>query len=88
MAMAVKDHDTRGMAVANALAALDFGIQTFDASAGGLGGCPFAPGASGNVRTESLLYLLKGLGYSIDIRADTVTSAVNTLGIPTGKLTI
>jgi len=86
--LALHFHDTRGMAVANVLAALDFGIQTFDASAGGLGGCPFAPGASGNVATESLLYLLKGLGHPLDIRADELTSAVGQLGIRRGKLTI
>jgi hydroxymethylglutaryl-CoA lyase len=87
--LALHFHDTRGMAVANVLAALDFGVRTFDASAGGLGGCPFAPGASGNVRTESVLYLLKGLGHSIDIQAEELTSAVNQLGIgPVATLTI
>ncbi len=55
-------HDTRGTALANVLAALDLGIATFDASAGGLGGCPYAPGAAGNLATEDLVYLLEGMG--------------------------
>jgi hydroxymethylglutaryl-CoA lyase len=55
-------HDTRGTALANALRAIELGIKTLDASAGGLGGCPFAPGATGNLATEDLVYLLNGLG--------------------------
>lgn len=55
-------HDTRGMALANVLMALEMGITTFDSSAGGLGGCPYAPGASGNVATEDLLYMLHHMG--------------------------
>lgn len=68
--LAVHFHDTRGMAVANALAALDMGIVTFDASAGGLGGCPYARGASGNVATEDLVYLFHSMGVQtgIDMR--------------------
>ena len=56
-------HDTWGMGVANVLRALDFGIRRFDASAGGLGGCPFAKSATGNVATEDIVYLLENLGY-------------------------
>ena len=59
--IALHFHDTRGTALANVLAALPFGVRTFDASAGGLGGCPFAPGASGNLATEDLIYMLDGL---------------------------
>jgi hydroxymethylglutaryl-CoA lyase len=59
--LAMHFHDTRGTALANTLAALEMGIATFDASAGGLGGCPFAPGASGNMATEDLVYLLNGM---------------------------
>jgi hydroxymethylglutaryl-CoA lyase len=66
-AVALHFHDTRGTALANVLAALDRGITIFDACAGGLGGCPFAPGAAGNVATEDLLYLLHGLGLARDI---------------------
>lgn len=53
-------HDTYGMGVANVLAALDFGVRTIDASVGGLGGCPFSPGATGNVATEDVLYAIEG----------------------------
>jgi len=56
--LAMHFHDTRGTALANTLAALEMGIATFDASAGGLGGCPYAPGASGNLATEDLVYML------------------------------
>jgi len=59
--LAMHFHDTRGTALANTLAALEMGMGTFDASAGGLGGCPFAPGASGNMATEDLVYLLNGM---------------------------
>lgn len=74
--LALHFHDTRGMAVANVLAALEFGIETFDGSAGGLGGCPFAPGASGNVATEELIYLLHGLGHPVGVRVEDVAGAV------------
>jgi hydroxymethylglutaryl-CoA lyase len=60
--VALHFHDTRGTALANVLAALDLGVATFDASAGGLGGCPYAPGATGNLATEDLIYMLNGLG--------------------------
>lgn len=64
-------HDTRGLATAMAWAALELGVRRFDASLGGLGGCPFAPGATGNVATEDLVYLLEscGLNTGIDIQA-------------------
>jgi hydroxymethylglutaryl-CoA lyase len=60
-------HDTRGTALANVLAALTLGVTTFDASAGGLGGCPYAPGATGNLATEDLVYMLEGLGIATGI---------------------
>ncbi|HET6900148.1 MAG TPA: hydroxymethylglutaryl-CoA lyase, partial [Vicinamibacteria bacterium] len=60
--LAVHFHDTRGTALANVLAALQSGVATVDSSAGGLGGCPYAPGASGNLATEDLLYMLHGMG--------------------------
>jgi hydroxymethylglutaryl-CoA lyase len=56
-------HNTRGMGLANAIAALEAGIDRFDASLGGLGGCPFAPGATGNVCTEDLVHMLESMGY-------------------------
>ena len=65
--LALHFHDTRGTALANVLAALPFGITTFDASAGGLGGCPFAPGAAGNLATEDLIYMLEGLGIATGV---------------------
>ena len=60
-------HDTRGTALANALRAFELGIRTFDSSIGGLGGCPFAPGASGNLATEDLLYLFKEMGIKTGV---------------------
>jgi hydroxymethylglutaryl-CoA lyase len=68
--VALHFHDTRGTALANVLAALDLGVATFDASAGGLGGCPYAPGATGNLATEDLIYMLDGLGISTGVRLD------------------
>ncbi len=55
-------HDTRGLALANILASFELGVRTFDTSLGGLGGCPYAPGASGNVATEDVIYMFDGLG--------------------------
>lgn len=60
-------HDTRGMALANILRSLDLGITTFDSSLGGLGGCPYAPGASGNVATDDLVHMLTKMGYNTGI---------------------
>ncbi len=68
-------HDTRGTALANVLAALQAGYASFDASAGGLGGCPYAPGASGNLATEDLIYLLEGLGIATGISLEGVRAA-------------
>jgi hydroxymethylglutaryl-CoA lyase len=68
-------HDTRGTALANTLVALEMGFTTFDAAAGGLGGCPFAPGAAGNLATEDLLYLLHGLGIETGVSLDAVVAA-------------
>lgn len=74
-AVALHFHDTRGSALANVLTALQLGITTFDASAGGLGGCPYAPGASGNLATEDLLYLLEGLGIDTGVALARVVEA-------------
>ena len=68
-------HDTRGTALANVLAGLDCGVTTFDSSAGGLGGCPFAPGAAGNLATEDLLFMLHGLGIETGVDIDAVAYA-------------
>ncbi len=61
--LAAHFHDTRGTGLANVAAALDEGIRIFDSSIGGLGGCPYAPGAAGNISTEDLVYMLEGMGY-------------------------
>ena len=63
-------HDTRGMGLANVVASLDVGVRNFDASLGGLGGCPFAPGASGNIATEDCVYLLESMGYATGINLE------------------
>ncbi len=70
-------HDTRGMAIANVYAALQMGVNVFDAAVGGLGGCPYAPGASGNVATEDVAWLLRGLGIAsgVDLARLVDTSA-------------
>jgi hydroxymethylglutaryl-CoA lyase len=73
--LALHFHDTRGTALANVVKALEFGITTFDSAAGGLGGCPFAPGALGNLATEDLVYVLHGLGFSTGIDLDRVCDA-------------
>jgi isopropylmalate/homocitrate/citramalate synthase len=73
--VALHFHDTRGTALANVLTALDYGITTFDASAGGLGGCPYAPGATGNLATEDLVYMLDGLGIETGVSLDAVVQA-------------
>jgi hydroxymethylglutaryl-CoA lyase len=73
--LALHFHDTRGTALANVLAALDHGITTFDSSAGGLGGCPYAPGAAGNLATEDLVYMLDGLGIATGVSLQGVTEA-------------
>jgi hydroxymethylglutaryl-CoA lyase len=65
--IAIHFHDTRGQALANILACLELGVTTIDASVAGLGGCPFAPGASGNVATEDLIYMLHGLGITTGV---------------------
>ena len=74
-AIALHFHDTRGTALANVLTALELGIATFDASAGGLGGCPYAPGASGNLSTEDLLYMLDGMGIDTGVDLAKVVEA-------------
>jgi hydroxymethylglutaryl-CoA lyase len=77
--LAMHFHDTRGTALANIVAALEMQIATFDASSGGLGGCPYAPGASGNVATEDVLYLLHGMGIETGVDLDKVRLASRTL---------
>ena len=68
-------HNTRGLGLANALAAIDEGLTTIDASQGGLGGCPFAPGASGNIVTEDLVFMLEAMGFSTGVDFDRLMAA-------------
>jgi len=71
-ALAGHFHDTWGMAIANIHAALASGVRTFDSSVAGLGGCPYSPGASGNVATEDVLYLLHGMGFETGVDLEAV----------------
>ena len=80
-------HDTRAMGLANAYAALEAGIRRFDASIGGLGGCPFAPGATGNVATEDLVMMLELMGYDTGIDIDALLLAARLAGELTGTAT-
>ena len=75
--LAIHLHDTRGMAVANAWAALEVGIRRFDASAGGIGGCPFAPGAAGNLATEDLVLMAETSGFKTGIDLDGLLDVVD-----------
>ena len=78
--VALHFHDTRGTALANVLAALPFGIGTFDGSAGGLGGCPYAPGAAGNLATDDLIYMLNGLGIETGVSLARLSEATAFIG--------
>jgi hydroxymethylglutaryl-CoA lyase len=69
-------HDTSGSALANVERALDLGVRTFDSAAGGLGGCPFAPGAPGNLGTEQLIGRMEALGVRTGAHLDAVAAAV------------
>ncbi len=77
-------HNTRGQGLANVVAALDVGVTTFDASQGGIGGCPYAPGASGNIVTEDLVFLLESMGYDTGIDMERLLAAREALreGLP------
>jgi isopropylmalate/homocitrate/citramalate synthase len=75
--LAVHFHDTRGTALANVLIALQSGISIIDSSAGGLGGCPYAPGAAGNLATEDLLYMLHGMGIHTGVDLNKVIAATS-----------
>lgn len=68
-------HDTLGLGIANALAGLEEGVRSFDAALGGLGGCPFAPGASGNIVTEDLVFMLESMGFATGIDLDRLIAA-------------
>ncbi len=84
--LAVHFHDTRGTALANVLAALHEGIAIVDSSAGGLGGCPYAPGASGNLATEDLLYMLQGMSIETGVDLGRVVAASRALQARLGRM--
>jgi hydroxymethylglutaryl-CoA lyase len=73
--LAMHMHDTRGTALANVLVGLEMGIRDFDASVGGMGGCPYAPGAAGNLATEDLVYMLHGMGIGTGIDLERLVEA-------------
>jgi isopropylmalate/homocitrate/citramalate synthase len=84
-ALAAHFHDTRGTALANVLSALQTGIAIVDSSAGGLGGCPYAPGASGNLATEDLLYMLHGMGIETGVDLARVVAASRAVAARLGR---
>jgi hydroxymethylglutaryl-CoA lyase len=83
--IAVHFHDTYGQALANILTSLDYGVATVDSSVGGLGGCPYAPGAAGNVATEDVLYMLNGLGVHTGVDLNAVVEAAWFIGDILGR---
>jgi hydroxymethylglutaryl-CoA lyase len=83
--LAMHFHDTYGMAVANVYQALQMGLAKFDSSAGGLGGCPYAPGASGNIATEDLLYLLDRLGIETGVSLAAIRRASHFIARTLGR---
>lgn len=78
-------HDTRNTGIANAYAALQAGVDTLDASVGGVGGCPFAPNATGNIATEDLVYMLDRMGINHDLELDALIDTAHWLQGPLGK---
>jgi hydroxymethylglutaryl-CoA lyase len=72
-------HNTRGLGLANVVAGLELGIDTFDSSLGGLGGCPFAPGATGNIVTEDLVFMLEAMGFSTGVDLERLLEVRNIL---------
>ena len=78
-------HDTRGTALANVVAGLDAGIRCFDSSTGGTGGCPYAPGAAGNLATEDLVYLLDASGYEHGVKLEDILDAARFITAALGK---
>lgn len=83
--VALHFHDTFGQALANILACLPLGVTVLDAAVGGLGGCPYAPGASGNVATEDLVYMLNGMGIQTGLDLDRLVDATNFVSTALGR---
>ena len=78
-------HDTRGTGLANAFASVEAGVSVLDASCGGLGGCPFAPAATGNIATEDLVYMLDRAGFETGVDLDAMIAAAAWIGQRIGK---
>jgi len=85
--LALHFHDTRGTALANALVGLELGIRDFDSSVAGLGGCPYAKGATGNVASEDVVYMLHGLGIETGIDLDRLIDAGEYICAALGRAT-
>lgn len=83
--LAMHYHDTYGQALANLYAGLEEGVRVIDAAAGGLGGCPYAPGATGNVATEDVVYMLEGMGISTGVDMEKLLAATNAMSGVLGK---
>ena len=83
--LAIHCHDTYGMAIANICQALEMGLRTVDSSVAGLGGCPYAKGASGNVASEDVVYLLEGLGLSSDVGLASLIDVGNRISNALGR---
>ena len=86
--IALHMHDTRGTALANVVEGLREGVRVFDSSAGGLGGCPYAPGAAGNLATEDLVYLLHAMGWETGIDLGKVSAASEALAAAVGRMPV
>ncbi|MDN5002092.1 hydroxymethylglutaryl-CoA lyase [Bradyrhizobium sp. GCM10027634] len=83
--LAMHFHDTYGQALANLYAGLEEGVRVIDAAAGGLGGCPYAPGATGNVATEDVVYMLEGMGMTTGVDMGKLLEATNAMSVVLGK---
>ena len=83
--LAMHFHDTYGQALANLYAGLEEGCRVIDSAAGGLGGCPYAPGATGNVATEDVVYMLDGMGVSTGVEMAKLVAATNEISRLIGR---
>lgn len=83
--LAMHFHDTYGQALANLYAGMEEGVRVIDAAAGGLGGCPYAPGATGNVATEDVVYMLEGMGVRTGVDMEKLLAATNAMSVVLGK---
>jgi isopropylmalate/homocitrate/citramalate synthase len=83
--LAMHFHDTYGQALANLYAGMEEGVFVIDAAAGGLGGCPYAPGATGNVATEDVVYMLEGMGIPTGVDMDKLLAATNQMSTLLGR---